>query len=104
MGWFDIVMSSELTPAVIVLLLCGLVIFSFGKGWILTSWQIKALTDLQNLRLIESNQRGEDWKQAYYAEKASKDVLAEQVDRLKVVSDLLDRIVRGLPAPPERTD
>lgn len=103
MGWIDVVMSSNITPSILAMLAAGLIVIAFVRGWVLTPWQVKAITDLQNLRLVESNQRAEDWKQAYYAEKEAKAVLAEQVDRLKVVGDLLDRVVRALPAP-ERTD
>lgn len=100
MSWVDAVVTSEITPLVLILAMASGIIFSFGKGWLLTPFQINTLIDSQNLRIIEANLRTEDYKSLWEIERKRAEVLADQVALVKPIHELVIKILSSLPSPP----
>lgn len=90
MQWLETMATYTWTAPSIILVISGFAIFAFIKGWLLTPWQIKALTDLQNLRIAELTE-------SLRLERERNEVLVDQVRRLSVVGETTERVLRALP-------
>lgn len=102
MGWLSNFLQDDSFGLVVLIIVCGGLIFCVAKGWLLTPFQVKNLLELQNMRIAEANKRGDEWRDAYNGRAASLDTALEQVDRLKSVGDTANRVLSSLPVPPNQ--
>lgn len=93
------IVGSPLTIGGLLLGEIALIITAFVRGWIVSSAQVANILLVQNLRIAEAIQRGDDWHNAYLAEQAKNAVLAEQLNTLAVVGETVSKILSALPAP-----
>lgn len=100
MDWVGDVLNARATVDGLLLLIGGFLIFSFIKGWLLTPSQVRNLMEVQNLRLVESNKRGDDWKAAYDQQSTALNLALDQIEKLKVVGEATNKVLTSLPVRP----
>lgn len=97
MEWIDTLIKSAGFTLAITIIFVGFVIFAFVKGWIVPQSQVRNLLELLTGRVNDANKRGDDWYAAYLVEREKNEVLVEVVDKLTIVGETTDKILKALP-------
>ena len=99
MEWLDTILSSPYPAAVLIMIFAAGIIFMFSKGWVVTAPQIKLVTDLQNLRIVEAIKRGDDYKTAWELSEKRGDTLQALLDKTTIIGISVDKLLSNLPTP-----
>lgn len=88
---------SVATPSALSLMAIALIITSFARGWIVSKLTVETLLTVQNLRISEAIQRGDDYRTAWELSEKRADLLQDLVDNLSIVGVSVDKILKALP-------
>ena len=99
MDIFSVIATSPLTPITLSLASIALIITSFARGWIVSSFTVGALLQVQNLRIKEAIKRGDDYRLSWELSEKRADILQTVVDKLTTVGDTMNKVLDALPAP-----
>jgi hypothetical protein len=82
--------------AVILLNVTGLF-----RGWVVPATQVRAITDLQNLRIAEAVARADEYKHTAEVAELRADILQSLMETTTAVGVNVNRILAALPVPKE---
>jgi len=97
MDWLDTLLKSAGFAIAVMAVFAGFVIFAFAKGWVVVVSQVRALVEIMTARIADANKRGDDWYAAYLIEREKNETLTTVVEKLTIVGETTDKILKALP-------